>query len=210
LTKVTESKSEVGAYEFTTLTCVPGKINYNGAQIQLLDLPGIIEGAAQGKGRGRQVIAVAKTADLILMMLDATKGPKQKELLEAELEAVGIRINTKRPDIYFKIKKGGGIAFNSTVKLTQLNARIVQGILHDYKIHNAEVLVREDCSVDEFIDVVLGNRKYIKCIYCYNKIDQISMEEVDRLARQVTFAIYQNLIKKTNDIIPGQYCCFVL
>ncbi len=38
--------------------------------------------------------------------------------------------------------------------------------------------------MDQFIDVVLGNRKYIKCLYCYNKIDQIPLEEVDRLARQ--------------------------
>ena len=37
--------------------------------------------------------------------------------------------------------------------------------------------------MDDFIDVVLGNRKYIKCVYCYNKIDQISIEEIDRLAR---------------------------
>ena len=44
----------------------------------MLDLPGIIEGAAQGKGRGRQVIAVARTADLILMMLDASKGEIHK------------------------------------------------------------------------------------------------------------------------------------
>ncbi|KAJ3271078.1 Developmentally-regulated GTP-binding protein 2 [Terramyces sp. JEL0728] len=184
LSKCTQTKSEVAGYEFTTLTCIPGKIQYNGAQIQLLDLPGIIEGAAQGVGRGRQVIAVAQTADLILMMLDATKGPKQRELLELELEAVGIRINTRRPNIYFKVKKGGGIFFNATCPLTHLNQKIVYSILHDYKIHNAEVLIREDATVDQFIDVVLGNRKYIKCIYCYNKIDQISIEEVDRLARQ--------------------------
>jgi ribosome-interacting GTPase 1 len=44
----------------------------------LLDLPGIIEGASQGKGRGKQVIAVARTADLVLMMLDATHGETQK------------------------------------------------------------------------------------------------------------------------------------
>ena len=47
--------SEVAAYEFTTLTTVPGCIKYKGAKIQLLDLPGIIEGAKDGKGRGRQV-----------------------------------------------------------------------------------------------------------------------------------------------------------
>ena len=49
--------TEVAAYEFTTLTTVPGVIKYKGAKIQLLDLPGIIEGAKDGKGRGKQVIA---------------------------------------------------------------------------------------------------------------------------------------------------------
>ena len=46
----------MAAYEFTTLTTVPGCIKYKGAKVQLLDLPGIIEGAKDGKGRGRQVI----------------------------------------------------------------------------------------------------------------------------------------------------------
>jgi len=92
-------------------TCIPGVIEYKGANIQLLDLPGIIEGAAQGKGRGRQVIAVARTADVVLMMLDAMKGDIQRQLLEAELEAVGIRLNKKKPNIYFKVGWGfrGGV-----------------------------------------------------------------------------------------------------
>ena len=47
---LTGTTSEVAAYEFTTLTCIPGIIHYNEAKIQLLDLPGIIEGAAEGKG----------------------------------------------------------------------------------------------------------------------------------------------------------------
>ena len=57
LTNLAGVYSEVAAYEFTTLTTVPGVIRYKGAKIQLLDLPGIIEGAKDGKGRGRQVIA---------------------------------------------------------------------------------------------------------------------------------------------------------
>ena len=73
LTSLTGTKSEAAGYEFTTLTCIPGTINYKDTRIQLLDLPGIIEGAAHGRGRGRQVIACAKSSDLILMVLDAAK-----------------------------------------------------------------------------------------------------------------------------------------
>lgn len=55
LTLLTGTRSEAASYEFTTLTCIPGIIHYNDTKIQLLDLPGIIEGASEGKGRGRQV-----------------------------------------------------------------------------------------------------------------------------------------------------------
>lgn len=183
LNTLTSTHSESAGYEFTTLTCIPGVIEYKGANIQLLDLPGIIEGAAQGKGRGRQVIAVARTADLVVMMLDATKSEKQRELLEKELESVGIRLNKRLPNIYFKQKKGGGLSFNSTLPLTKCSEKLVQLILHEYKIFNAEVLFREDATADEFIDVIVGNRVYLPCLYVYNKIDQISIEEVDRIAR---------------------------
>lgn len=184
LSTVTSTASEAASYEFTTLTCIPGVINYKGAEIQLLDLPGIIEGAAQGKGRGRQVIAVARTADLVIIMLDATKSEVHRPLLEKELESVGIRLNKKKPDIYFKEKKAGGVAFNSTCPLTKLDEKLVQMILHEYKIFNAEVLIREDVGPDELIDVIVKNRVYLPCLYVYNKIDQISLEEVDKLARQ--------------------------
>ncbi|OMJ25965.1 Developmentally-regulated GTP-binding protein 2 [Smittium culicis] len=194
LGKITGTKSEAANYEFTTLTCIPGKFMYKGANIQILDLPGIIQGAAEGKGRGRQVIAVARTADLIIMMLDATKSHLQRLFitlfinnysfrpqLTKELEEVGIRLNKKIPDIYYK---GGGISYNPVVKQSQLTERLVTDILHQYRIFNAEVLVRQDVSIDEFIDVVVGNRKYLPCLYVYNKIDQITVEQLDIIARE--------------------------
>ena len=63
LSTFTSTKSEAASYEFTTLTCIPGIIHYKDCKIQLLDLPGIIEGASEGKGRGRQVIRVARSVD---------------------------------------------------------------------------------------------------------------------------------------------------
>ena len=86
-----------------------------------MDLPGIIEGAAHGRGRGRQVIAVAKSSDLILMVLDAAKGEEQKKKLSRELEMVGLRLNQDPPDVNFVVTKTGGLRFNSTVRLTHVN-----------------------------------------------------------------------------------------
>ncbi|KAF9516382.1 hypothetical protein BS47DRAFT_680913 [Hydnum rufescens UP504] len=184
LSKMTNTVSESAAYEFTTLTAIPGVMEYHGARIQLLDLPGIVEGASQGRGRGRQVVSVAKTADLIIIMLDATKSLEQKHLLEVELDTVGVRLNKTKPDVVFKQKPAGGITLNTTVKLTKMDEKTVRTVLAGYKIHNCDVMIREDITVDEFIDVLLGNRKYIPCLYVLNKIDGISLEEVDRLAHQ--------------------------
>ena len=44
----------------------------------MLDLPGIMEGAKDEKGRGRQVVAIAQSCDLILTMLDASKPTSHK------------------------------------------------------------------------------------------------------------------------------------
>jgi small GTP-binding protein len=171
--------SEVAAYEFTTLTTVPGCIKYKGAKVQLLDMPGIIEGAKDGKGRGRQVIAVARTASLIFIILDVLKPLQHKRLIEKELEGFGIRLNKDPPNIQFKRKEKGGINLQTMVTQSELDIDLVKTILGEYRIHNADITLRYDATADDLIDVVEGNRSYIPCIYLLNKIDQISVEELD-------------------------------
>lgn len=171
--------SEVAAYEFTTLTTVPGVIRYKGAKIQLLDLPGIIEGAKDGKGRGKQVIAVARTCNLILIVLDVLKPLHHKKILEKELEGFGIRLNKKPPNISLKRKEKGGINLTVTCNQSILDSDLVKTILSEYRISNADVTLREDATEDDLIDVIEGNRVYVPCIYVLNKIDQISIQELD-------------------------------
>ena len=68
------------------------------------------------------------------MVLDATKQDIHKDLLERELESVGIRLNQRPPNIYFKPKTGGGLHFNSTCALTYVDEKLVRTILHEYKV----------------------------------------------------------------------------
>ena len=183
LSTFTATKSEAASYEFTTLTCIPGIIDYKNTRIQLLDLPGIIEGASEGKGRGRQVIGVAKSCDLILLVVDAGSGKadRQRQLLEHELDVVGIRLNQRPPNVYFKRKKDGNVSISASCQLVNITETDVKQLLHEYKIHSAEVLFREDCTIDQFIDIIEGNRKYVRCLYVYNKIDMTSIEECERV-----------------------------
>jgi len=106
--------------------------------------------------------------------------------IEKELETVGIRLNQRPPDVTLTKKKTGGVRFSSTVQLTKLGpdpVKVAYQILREYKINNADVLAREDITVDQLVDVIQGNREYKPCLYLYNKIDTVTVEEVDQLAR---------------------------
>ena len=163
------------------VTTVPGTMTVRGARIQILDLPGIIEGAKDGKGRGRQVIAVARTCNLIFIVLDVGKPLADKRILESELEGFGIRLNKKPPNVIVKKKDKGGLAITNTVPLTKLDHDEIKAVMSEYRIANADIAFREDVGVEELIDVIEGNRIYIPCIYVLNKIDSISIEELDLL-----------------------------
>ncbi|PRT53916.1 Ribosome-interacting GTPase 1 [Wickerhamiella sorbophila] len=184
LSTLTGTHSEAAAYEFTTLTTVPGIIKYRGAKIQMLDLPGIIEGAKDGKGRGKQVIAVARTCNLIFIVLDVNKPLQHKQVIERELEGFGIRVNKEKPNIVFRKKDKGGISITSTVQLTNLDNDEVKAVMNEYRITSAEIAFRCDATIDDLIDVLEEqNRFYIPVIYVLNKIDSISIEELDLMTR---------------------------
>ena len=204
LSTFTTTKSEAASYEFTTLTCIPGIIHHKETRIQLLDLPGIIEGASEGKGRGRQVIGVARSCDLILLVVDVGSGKaeRQRELLEKELEVVGLRLNQRPPNVYFKRKKDGAVSISATCQLVNITEQDVRQLLHEYKIHSAEVLFREDCTIDQFIDIIEGNRKYVRCLYVYNKIDMGSIEECRRICVQPNCMVLSPRANMNVDIFP--------
>lgn len=179
LNALTGSKSEAAAYEFTTLTCIPGVLKYEGANIQLLDLPGIIEGGSSGSGRGREILAVARNADLILLITDVYK--PERNVLIKELENIGIRLDQREPDINIKRKERGGIEISKTVKLTKIDERMIKNILGEYGIHNAHIVIRTDITTDQFIDFVIGNRKYVPSLTILNKVDLVNKDYFKQL-----------------------------
>ena len=107
---------------------------------------------------------MCKSADLLLMVLDAVKPHSHREILTRELNAVGIRLNRDPPRIYLRKKKTGGIGFNSTVPLTHMDEKMVARIMQEYKVHNADILFKEDATVDDFIDVLEARALCAQCL----------------------------------------------
>ena len=67
------------------------------------------------------------------------------------------------------------------VAQTKIDDELIKAIAKEYRLMNADISLSCDANEDELIDAIEGNRKYIPCIYVLNKIDQISMQELDIL-----------------------------
>jgi len=177
--------SKVADYDFTTIRAIPGMMEIEHAKIQLIDLPGIILGAAKGKGRGKEILSAVRNADLILIIIcfkdDGTLNINDLFSIRKELYDVGIRLNQTPPKMEIKTLEKGGIGVSSNVKQSFLDDEMIKTILYEYKIRNAAVFLYEDLTPDRFIDGLMGNRRYIKELVVINKIDLASESELNKL-----------------------------
>ncbi|GAA0286875.1 GTP-binding protein [Halobacterium noricense] len=168
---MTNADSEVGSYEFTTLDVNPGMLEYRGANIQLLDVPGLIEGAAGGRGGGKEILSVIRAADLVIFMLSAFE-IEQYERLYQELYNVNIRVDEEPPSVTVRRKGKDGIDVNTSGDL-ELDHDTVKEILRERGFINADVTIRGNPSVDKLIDGVMNNRVYMPSLVAVNKVDLI-------------------------------------
>ena len=180
LNSLTNADSLVAAYAFTTLTVIPGTMHYKQARIQILDVPGIVEGAASGRGRGREVLAVAQNADLALIVIDVFHPLHYKAILN-ELHEANIRINREKPKIKISRREKGGLNIWSTVKLTKIDRDTIAGILRELRMNSADVIIREDIDADDVIDMIEGNKRYIPAIIVVNKVDLATETELKKI-----------------------------
>jgi len=180
LNKITSAASKVGEYDFTTLDVIPGVMEYNASHIQILDIPGIVTGAASGRGRGKEILSVIRNADLIIIMIDK---PEQLPVIERELYDSGFRLNAKKPEVLIKKTERGGIRI-SGVKLKQIDGKLIKIVMNERGIHNADVIIREDVTLERLIDATSSNRVYVKALVIFNKIDTLPDARKKTLPRE--------------------------
>jgi small GTP-binding protein len=198
LNALTGARSAVGAYAFTTLTVIPGVLEHRQARIQILDVPGVVEGAASGRGRGKEVLAMVRTCDLILIIVDALH-PEHYPVLLREIDECGVRLNQRKPVVRIMKRMRGGLSIASTVPL-QVSKETLLAILREFRIGNADVVIRSPVTVDQFIDCLEGNKAYIPSVTIINKIDMVD----DATRKKLVAAIKPDLVvsAETNENMP--------
>ena len=183
LNELTSATSEVAAYDFTTLSVIPGILEYRGAKIQLLDMPGLIRGASRGRGRGREVLSVARSCDLILLMVDVFE--TNVLVLVEELHSANLRLNEKPADVVITKANRGGLTISPTVKLKKIDESLIADICREWGVLNGTVIVREDITSERLIDVLARNRVYIPAFIVLNKIDLVTSEYLETVKQRL-------------------------
>ena len=148
--------------------------------------PGIVEGAAKGRGMGKRVLSVARNADLVLTILDVFH-PRQIQILHKELAEIGIKVDKKPPDVRIEKSKSGGLAIQILTSI-KLSESLIREILRINGIHNGRIVIREPGLTDEdLIDLLSGNKVYLPSLPILNKIDLVPKNVVDKLKSDFGF-----------------------
>jgi len=175
LNKLTNAESKVGNYDFTTLGVVPGMMEYKGVKVQMLDLPGIVEGAASNKGFGKKVISVIRAADMVILITDV-KRIGWFRTVEEELYKAGIRLGQKPPKVLVRRLGKGAIQVVDPYK--SFEKTLVEEVAEEMGIDNGIIQIGEKLlSIDLLIDALSKSRKYMEVVRVVNKVDNFENQK---------------------------------
>lgn len=170
---------------FSTKKPQPGVAIWKGVYFQLVDTPSIMEGASKGAFEGNRVLALAKNADAILLIIDATVDPLyQFEILRKELEESRISLTKPRAIVKIERKLHGGIVIIGNLENT--TQQEVISLLREYGIYHAVVTIEGSATLDAIEEAIFGSINYKPTAIILTKVDQgISKETCEKFARKV-------------------------
>ncbi len=165
---MTGLQTPVADYEFTTTKPEVGMIDFKGTKIQLVDLPAIIEGSSAGKVNGKEILSVARNADALILILNVGTQEEDYRTLSTELSNAGIILNRKKPQISIVQTTFPGISITGKEFLKIPQEQFVE-FLKTRGMHNAQVILRENTTLETAIEALDGTLVYKRTILIYTK-----------------------------------------
>ncbi len=173
LRAVTNAEPEVAPYPFTTRRPVPGMLQYEDVQIQLVEAPPIVEGASEGRGDGYRILSLARNGDGLILMIDLADDPiEQYRMISTELEKARILTVKPRGEVIIERRRyGSDIQFIWEGSLEGCTAGDVVELLKSYGIRSAVIRIRGVATLDDVEDAIYGASVYRPTLVIANKAD---------------------------------------
>jgi len=172
LASVTNAKPQILDTPYTTREPIPGMLNYEDVQIQLIEAPAIIEGASEGVAWGLKTIGLIRNADAVAIAIDMCEDPvKQFKTIIGELENSRISIFKSAGRVVIEKKNSGGIQLALMGKLKGATLDDVKKLLESYRIYHALVKIFGEVTLDDIEDSIFQNRVFKPAVIIANKMD---------------------------------------
>ena len=173
LALVTNAKVEVSDYPYTTREPVPGMLQHEDLQFQLVEAPALVKGSTEGEAWGLHTLGLARNADGLILMVDLSQNPcEQLSLILSELEKA--RILTQKPRARLEIERkhvGAGLRIILFGRLADCTMQDVEALLKDYRIQDAIVKIQGEVTLDDVEDAIFESTIYRPAIILANKAD---------------------------------------
>jgi len=173
LTSITNAKTEISNYPYTTREPVPGMLQHEDLQFQIVEAPALIEGAAEGESWGLQTLGLARNADGLILMIDLSQNPREQLMLILN-EMEKARVSTQKPRARVEIERkhmGAGLRIIVIGRLINCNLRDVEELLKGYRILDATVKIYGEATLDHVEDAIFESTVYRPAIIVANKAD---------------------------------------
>jgi len=173
LSAVTNAKVEVSSSPYTTREPVPGIMDYQDIQFQLVEAPALMEGSAVGRAWGLQTLALARNADGLILMVDLSQDSiEQLSLILGEMEKARILVSKPRGRVEIERKfMGAGLRIILIGRLVNCTMRDVEKLLRSYRITDAIVKISGEANLDDVEDAIFESTVYKPAVIVANKID---------------------------------------
>ncbi|RJS92610.1 TGS domain-containing protein [Candidatus Bathyarchaeota archaeon] len=173
LVSVTSAKAEVSPVYFATRKPIVGMLPYHDIQFQLVEAPALVEGSAEGRMNGPQILGLARNADGLILMVDLSSDPiGEFRMLSSELEQAGIM--TEKPEGEVEIIRrgvGAGLQIIGGGVLVGCTPEDVKRLLANYRINSALIRIRGKVTLENIEESLFSSLVYRPAILVANKLD---------------------------------------
>lgn len=173
LTSITNARIETSSYPFTTRAPAPGMFRFQDLQFQIVEVPALVKGAAEGKRGGQRILALSRNADGLILMVDLSKNPvEQLTIILNEVEMA--RLLIKKPSAKVNIERkhmGVGLRIFIIGRLLEGTSKDVEALLKSYGIKNAIVKIYGNATLDDVEDSIFESVVYRPALIVANKLD---------------------------------------